>query len=138
MKKSNNASFLWKIVFSLCENKFTWQYKISIGKTWDFLQNIEFSHRQHFYLSSTTCLSSRSVRRAEVVIFTYGWLVCLVLTMQIDKWQVVWLVVIHNTNTYFYSACTLVFNLQSFTKNIFKTSSIWFDPSILHNCQIYK
>ena len=62
------------------------------------------------------CISSRNVRRAEVVIFTYGWLVCLVLTMQIDKWQVVWLVVIHNTNTYFYSACTLVFNLQSFTK----------------------
>ena len=54
------------------------------------------------------CISSRSVRRAEVVIFTYGWLVCLVLTMQIDKWQVVWLVVIHKTNTYFYSACTLV------------------------------
>ena len=69
------------------------------------------------------CISSRNVRRAEVVIFTYGWLVCLVLTMQIDKWQVVWLVVIHNTNTYFYSACTLVFNLQSFTKNIFEKSS---------------
>ena len=26
------------------------------------------------------CISSRNVRRAEVVIFTYGWLVCLVLT----------------------------------------------------------